>query len=136
LRAIAADLTERPGGAVELRGRRSRTTRPPPRLLGPFDPLLHGWRSRTEVLGAHQGVVTVNGIFRAIALVDGAAAGTWRIEPTAMELEPFHQLPAAVLRSLERDAADVLRYLGLTARPLQVREAQAPRSNTAGRRRP
>jgi hypothetical protein len=54
LRAIATDLVERPEGGVALRGRRPRATRPPARLLGPFEPLLLGWRSRTDVLGAHQ----------------------------------------------------------------------------------
>jgi winged helix DNA-binding protein len=136
LRAIAAELVEQPGGCVTLRGRRPRATRPAPRLLGQFDPLLHGWRSRTEVLGTHEGVVTVNGIFRAIALVDGQAAGTWRIEPSAVELDPFHPLPAPVVRALERDAADVLRYLGLPARPPKMGAPQTTRSKTAGRRRP
>ena len=137
LRAIAAELIERPDGGVDLRGRRRRAApRPPARLLGSFEPLLLGWRSRTDVLGTHQGVVTVNGIFRAIALVDGAAVGTWRIEPAAVELTPFGPLVPSVRRALERDAADVLRYLALPARPFAVRARAGTRSKTAGRRRP
>ncbi len=133
LRAIAAELVERPEGGVELRGRRRRATRrPPARLLGQFEPLLLGWRSRTEVLGTHQGVVTVNGLFRAIALVDGEAVGTWRIEPSAVELAPFGPLVESVVRALERDAADVLRYLGLRSRPFEIREPRGPRSKTGG----
>src|SRR5262249_19992178 len=50
---------------------------PAPKLLGPFDPLLHGWASRQLVVGSHQGVVTTNGLFRPIALVDGRAVATW-----------------------------------------------------------
>jgi len=137
LAAIAAELIERPEGGVELRGRRRRVTqRSPARLLGQFEPLLLGWRSRTEVLGTHQGVVTVNGIFRAIALVDGEAVGTWRIEPSAVELAPFGPLAESVSRALERDAADVLRYLALPSRPFEVGEPPGTRSKTAGRRRP
>jgi hypothetical protein len=136
LRAISAELDERPDGGVTLRGRRRRAAPVPPRLLGQFDPLLHGWGSRAQVLGTHEGVVTVNGIFRAIALVEGTAAGVWRIEPSAVVLDPFDPLAQPVVRALERDAADVLHYLGLPARPLDVREPQATRSKTAGRRRP
>jgi hypothetical protein len=137
VRAIAAELIERPEGGVELRGRRRPVTqRPPARLLGQFEPLLLGWRSRNDVLGPHQGVVTVNGLFRAIALVDGEAVGTWRIEPSAVELAPFGPLAESVSRALERDAADVLRYLALPSRPFEVGEPPATRSKTAGRRRP
>jgi hypothetical protein len=128
-------VDDRPNGGVALRGRRPRAARSTPRLLGQFDPVLHGWRSRTEVLGTHEGVVTMNGIFRAIALVDGVAAGAWRIEPPAVVLDPFDPLAQSAVRVLERDAADVLRYLGLPARPLDVREPQTRRSKTAGRRR-
>jgi hypothetical protein len=137
LRTIAAELAERPEGGVELRRNRRRTARRPPvKLLGPFEPLLLGWRSRTEVLGSHQGVVTVNGLFRAIALVDGEAVGTWRIEPSTVELAPFAPLAPSVVGALERDAADVLRYLALRSRRFEIREPQGTRSKTAGRRRP
>jgi hypothetical protein len=50
---------------------------PPPRRLGPFDPLLHGWASREPFVGKHGGVVTVNGIFRPVALVGGRVVATW-----------------------------------------------------------
>jgi hypothetical protein len=136
LRAISTELDERPDGNLALRARPSRAARPTPRLLGQFDPLLHGWRSRTEVLGTHEGVVTVNGIFRAVALVDGMAAGVWRIEPSAVVLDPFGPIAQQAVRALERDAADVLRYLGLPARPLEVGVPQPTRSKTAGRRKP
>ncbi len=87
--------------------------RPEPRLLGAFDPLLHGWTSRQPVVGRHTGVVTTNGIFRPVALVDGRVVGTWglpRGRPTVISLEP---LSARSRRVLSEDAADVLRFLGL-----------------------
>ena len=80
LSAIASELDERDrAGSSISRGGRRRRELPPPRLLGPFEPLLLGWRSREPVLGAHTGVVTLNGIFRPIALVRGRAVGTWRL---------------------------------------------------------
>jgi hypothetical protein len=84
---------------------------PPPRLLGAFDPLLHGWVDRTPVVGAHAGIVTDNGLFRPFALVEGRAVATWRLRSGAVELEPFGRLGAGVRRALDDDAADVVRFL-------------------------
>lgn len=93
---------------------------PPPRLLGAFDPVLHGWSSREPFVGPHGSVVTVNGLFRPFALVGGRAVATWRIERGAVVLDPLEAIPQRALAALERDAADVLRYLGLPPRPLQT----------------
>jgi hypothetical protein len=84
---------------------------PAPRLLGPFDELLMGWASREAVLGDHTGVVTVNGIFKPIALVGGKAVGTWAMPGGRVVLQPFAPLTAAVSRALARDAVDVERFL-------------------------
>ena len=95
LAAIAGELRERPDGLIELAGRpgRDRLPRlPPPRLLGAFEPLLMGWRSRAEVLGDHEPEVVTGGIFRGFALVDGRAAGVWRFRGARVELEPFVEL--------------------------------------------
>jgi len=43
LKAIGSEVVERGGGLLSLKGRRSTSDRPPPRLLGSFDPLLFGW---------------------------------------------------------------------------------------------
>jgi hypothetical protein len=96
---------------------------PRPRLLGQFDPVLHGWRSRDDIVGPHRGVVTNNGIFRPIALVDGAAAGIWTVQPSAIELRTFAPLLADDVAELEREAGDVLRFLGIASRPLRVSPA-------------
>jgi len=111
LRAAVADVEERPGGLVDLAGRDLPQGRPLPRLLGGFDPLLFGWLDRTPVLGDNQTVVTRNGIFRPFALVDGQAVATWGMPRGEVVLEPFSPIPAPVLADLDRDAADVGRFL-------------------------
>ncbi len=93
---------------------------PPPRLLGMFDPVLHAWSDGSFVTGAHQDVVTVNGIFRATALVDGRVAGTWTMSDGVVTLNPLRRLTPAELTALEAEAADVLRYLALPQAPLHV----------------
>jgi hypothetical protein len=110
LGAIASELVRRPDGLVDLR-RGEPPPLPPPRLLGPFDPLLLGWCSRELVLGGNTKVVTTNGIFRAIALVAGRAAGTWRLRAGGVELDLWAQPTAATTRALAREAAAVQAYL-------------------------
>ena len=99
---------------------------PPPRLLGAFDPLLHGWVSRRPILGDDQRLITVNGIFRPFPLVDGRAVGVWSLAGGRVVLRPFGPLANLAVIALEQDAADVLRYLDLpkSAEPLVV-EAEA-----------
>lgn len=93
---------------------------PPPRLLGMFDPVLHGWADRAFVTGAHKDVVTTNGLFRATALVGGRVAGTWTLPEGVVTLKPLRRLTTAELSALEHEAADVLRYLDLPQAPLHV----------------
>ncbi|MDQ1430030.1 MAG: hypothetical protein QOF40_632 [Actinomycetota bacterium] len=127
LRAIADEITERPDGRADRKGRRRVSRLPRPRLLGQFDPILHGWRSRAEIVGDHHGIVTVNGIFRPIALVDGVAAATWGLTARALTVRPFHALGGAETEALGRDGADVLRYLCLADRPVEFEEKSGPR---------
>jgi hypothetical protein len=120
LAAIAAELHERADGLLELkRARRAAVSGEPalpaPRLLGAFDPLLLGWRSRDPIVGASKSLVTINGVFRPFALVRGRAVATWRIVKREVVLEPFARLSQADREALESDACDVLRYLGLTS---------------------
>jgi hypothetical protein len=111
LGAAGADLEERPGGLVDLAGRQLPEGQHRPKLLGGFDPLLHGWVDRTPVLGDNQGVVTSNGIFRPFALVDGRAVATWAMPRGRVTLAPFGDLAALVLADLDLEAADVERFL-------------------------
>jgi hypothetical protein len=111
LTSIAAELAVRSDGLVELAGAVSARGLPPPRLLGPFDPLLLGWTTREPTLGPHDAKVVTGGIFRAFALVRGRGVATWRISRERVELEPFARLRRADAAALEADARDVERFL-------------------------
>ncbi|HTR88775.1 MAG TPA: winged helix DNA-binding domain-containing protein [Solirubrobacteraceae bacterium] len=111
LAAIASELRQRPDKLLELERTPPAAPLPPPRLLGAFDPLLHGWPAREPILGENQTVVTRNGIFRPIALVEGRAVATWSMPRGRVELTPFGRLSRGRRDALEADARDVLRYL-------------------------
>ena len=112
LAEIASELRDRPDGLAELASaRRGESSLPPPRLLGAFDPVLLGWASREPILGSYQGIVTVNGLFRAFALVDGRAAGIWTWAGGAVSLDGLSGLPAATQTALAAEASDVRRFL-------------------------
>jgi len=112
LRAVGADLEDGPGGLVDLAGRHVPYGRPRPKLLGGYDPLLHGWVDRAPVLGHSQRIVTSNGVFRPFALVDGRAVATWRLPGGRVTLEPFGRITASAQADLAREATDVERFLG------------------------
>ena len=65
-------------------------------------------------------MVTVNGIFRPIALVAGRVVATWRLADGVVTVEPRQALAAGALDALALEGAAVLRYLGLPARPVLV----------------
>jgi hypothetical protein len=112
LAEIASEMADRPDGLAELASsRREESCLPPPRLLGAFDPVLLGWASREQILGGYQGIVTVNGLFRSFALVDGRAAGIWTWAQGAVALDSFSELPEATQAALAADARDVQRFL-------------------------
>lgn len=111
LRGVGPELQERPDGLLDLAGRATPNGRRRPKLLGGFDPLLHGWVDREPVLGGNQSIVTMNGIFRPFALVGGRAAATWTMPGGRVTLEPFAPLAAGVLVDLDREARDVERFL-------------------------
>jgi hypothetical protein len=113
LAAIAAELEQRADGLADLAGARRGTGVPPPRLLGAFDPLLHGWASREPVVGPHRGIVTVNGLFRAFALVGGRAVATWGLAGGVVTLDWLEEVAAPDRAALDADAGDVRRFLGL-----------------------
>ena len=116
LRAIAGEIVERPDGMVDLRRglpEPQPAALPPPRLLGPFDPILLGWSSRAFVLDRVEGrtVVTSNGIIKPIALVAGRGAGTWTMPGGRVRLEMWSEPSGRVATALAREASAVERYL-------------------------
>jgi len=115
LGSIATELQQRGDGLVALAGALAGAPEvaepPPPRLLGAFDPVLLGWVSRGFVVGAHERAILSGGIFRAFALVDGVAAGLWRIAGSEAQLEPFDELSPQHASALRADGEDVIRYL-------------------------
>ncbi len=108
------NLTDHGHGLVSLHAPNpDDTALPDPVLLGPFDPLLHGWASRELVLGVDLGVVTNNGIFRPVALVHGRAPAVWRLAGGELtwEVRDGWPLSQRAVRALERDALAVRDYL-------------------------
>jgi hypothetical protein len=112
LHAIGGELRERPDGLAELASAPAHPQiLPSPRLLGAFDAVLLGWESREQVLAGHQGVVTVNGLFRPFALVAGRAAGTWSYSAGQVTVDRFAPLSADIEAALAAEARDVARFL-------------------------
>jgi hypothetical protein len=85
----------------------------PTRLLGNFDPILHGWVSRDPVLGMHESDVVTGGIFRSWAFAGGNAVALWRIAGGRVRIAPFAPLAKRTERTLLADAEAVVAYLGL-----------------------
>ena len=136
LAAIATELDDRGDGLVALKrpataragasrragsaaarspGSAAKAGFPPPRLLGAFEPVLLGWADRTPLVGDNAAAITAGGLFKPFALVDGRAAATWSLRDGRVELAPFTDLPSETAAALERDAADVVRYLSAAA---------------------
>jgi hypothetical protein len=111
LRSIAAELREHQDGLVDLARRSGPAELPPPRLLGAFDPVLLGWRSREPLLDGNDSIVTDNGLFRPFALVRARAVATWSISRDEVALKPFVRLREDDRAALDLEARDVVRYL-------------------------
>ncbi len=117
LSAISRELAEREDGQISLRnGAPPADTLPPPRLLGAYEPVLCGWRSREFIAGAREVVLVRNGVFRPFALVRGRAVATWRLSGgrvTLEPLEPLEQIETADSDALRADGERVREFLGL-----------------------
>jgi Winged helix DNA-binding domain len=111
LGAIAGELRELPGGLVDLARRGRAAPLPQPRLLGAFEPLLLGWASRADVLGGSEADVVSGGVFRNFALVGGRGVAVWRLQGSAVEIEPFAELGAGDAAALARDGEAIKRFL-------------------------
>jgi hypothetical protein len=85
----------RDAGEVTLRA-----ARVPPRLLGPFDPYIMGWKDRSFAVPPEhvKTLLPGGGMFRAVAIDDGVVVGDWE----AVAADP----------RFDRERADVARFLG------------------------
>ncbi len=111
LGAIASELIERDDGLIALARGPAAAELPPPRLLGSFDPVLHGWVSRAPMLADKEPIITLNGVFRPFALVRGRAVAVWSMRAGEVELKPFGRLTRADAAALRADALAVTDYL-------------------------
>lgn len=112
LKAIGGELEEL-DGQVDLAGRTGSKRSAPVRLLGSFDPVLHGWASREWIIpaGEDRSVVTTNGIFRPTILVGDRIVGTWKMPGGKVELAPFDRLDRPARAALDAEAEAVVNYL-------------------------
>jgi hypothetical protein len=111
LGAIASELREREDGLLVLKRRPPAAPLPGPRLLGAFEPVLLGWRSRHLLVGDDESRLVSGGVFRPLALVRGRPVATWTIAAQRLALEPFARLTRADRGALEAEAEDVARFL-------------------------
>ena len=82
------------------------------RLLGAFDPYLLGYAGLEHAVPAEhvRKIWPGGGWIHPVVLVDGTAAGTWRLRDGEVEVEPFGTpIPDAPLAA---EIADVRRFLG------------------------
>lgn len=91
------------------------------RLLPAFDTYLLGYRSRDFMVSPEYAkrINAGGGMISPVVLVDGRAAGTWKIKRSRDHLEvlvePFDRLAPEVEPGLEAEAADLGRFLGTRA---------------------
>jgi len=80
------------------------------RLLGSFDPYLLGYAGRGHAVAPEHArrVWPGGGWLHPVVLVDGMAAGTWRLDGGEVAVEAFGPIPEA---GLAAEAADVRRFL-------------------------
>jgi hypothetical protein len=112
LRQVAPALADRDDGLAALASAAAPAPLPPPRLLGSFDPVLHGWVSREDIVGRHRGIVTTNGVFRPFAMVDGRAVATWTLTAGRVTITALQRVSAMTMSALTADADRVVGFLG------------------------
>jgi hypothetical protein len=85
----------------------------PVRFLPKWDNVLLAFADRTRVLPEdyRKRVIRMNGDVAQSFLVEGAVAGTWRVEDGRVVPEPFAPLPRAARRELEEEAGRLEAFL-------------------------
>jgi hypothetical protein len=113
---MLADAPQRP----------TRSTRPQVALLDYFDPYLLGYADRDLVLDRRfaRRIQAGGGFVRPAVLIDGRVVGTWGRRRSGdrldIGLELFEDLPQDAAEPLEREAADVVRFLGAASMRLDL----------------
>ena len=80
-----------------------------------FDAYLLGWEDRAYGVPSERvDEIRLGGMIRAVALVEGRAAGTWTARRSgrrvAVELDAWAELATAARAGLDAEAADVVRF--------------------------
>jgi hypothetical protein len=108
-------------------------TKAPVRFLHAFDSAILAHEDRTRIVPAeyHQRIFRdANITTLATFLVDGFAAGSWRLEETkrtaTLVLEPFERIPAKARRELDAEAGRLVRFLAPDAAGYSVRSRSSP----------
>jgi hypothetical protein len=108
-----------PGWMLAAAPQPSRAARPQVALLGHFDPYLLGYAERDLVLDRRfaRRIQAGGGFVQPAVLVDGRVVGTWRRQRSGDRLDVALELfeeeqPEGTASALEREAADVARFLG------------------------
>jgi hypothetical protein len=126
--AVVSDRVywHRPGGPT--------SSEPPPaaRLLPAFDEYYLAYRERSPVLdpGFDARVVSVNGVFRPIVLIDGQVMGVWKAltgrSAVVIRTSLFTDLPDAGRQAVAYEAGRYAAYLGLPASGASVVHEPTP----------
>ena len=112
-------------------------TEQPPlvRLLPSFDTYLLGYRTRDLLVASEYGkrLHPGGGVLHPTLLVNGRAAGTWRVrrqrDHLAVTVEPFEDLADDAQPGLEAEVRDLGRFLGVEARCSVVAPTHAEASH-------
>jgi hypothetical protein len=87
------------------------------RLLSAFDNYLVGYKRRAFIADERRAEVYVGGIIRPTVLIDGRIAGRWQVarkrDQVHVEVTPFRRLSARERADLDRESADVARFLDM-----------------------
>lgn len=123
IEAVRPHLTEQTHDGVIYYSGPSRTKIKdrPAHLLPGFDEYVIGYRDRSALLSSEQtkDVLSSNGIFHPILVIDGRVYGTWKVRRSKgdvlIEVRPFARLSPQEVRYLEDAATEYGGFKGLSA---------------------